>query len=217
MNDEDLALNEKLLNLHARMLTGDVVAPSEVAELVLPVLTERLSKRHSAIFDPDLIDTAVTDALLNYFAHPDRYNPEESSLIGYLLMSANGDLLNLLKPKRVERTSIQLDEDVELRDRYAEIPIESSVGVDDLNVEDAVVARLSPVDSRIRELFSDPRDQELIAMMMDGIRETEEYAKVLGIDHLNYSEQQDIVKKHKDRIKKMITRKIDPKELADDK
>ncbi len=217
MNDEDLALNEKLLNLHARMITGDLVARSELAELALPVLTERLSKRHPTIFDPDLIDTAVTDALLNYFAHPDRYKPEGSSLIGYLLMSANGDLLNLLKPKSVERNSIQLDEDVELRDRYAEIPVESSVAANDLNVEGAVFARLSPVDSRIRELFPDPRDQELVAMMMDGIRETEAYARVLGIDHLDHSEQQEIVKKHKDRIKKMITRKIDPKELTDDK
>ncbi len=215
MNDEDLDLNKKLLNLHARMLTGDVVAPSEFAEITLPVLTERLSKRHFTIFNPDLIDTAVTDALLNYFAHPDRYKPEESTLIGYLLMSANGDLLNLLKPKSVERYSIQLDEDVELRDRNAEVIVESSVVADDLNIEDVVFSRLSPVASRIKELFPDPRDQELVAMMMDGIRETEEYARVLGMDHLDYSEQKEVVKKHKDRIKKMITRKIDPNELTD--
>jgi hypothetical protein len=217
MNDEDLEFNEKLQNLHARMLTGDVVAPSELAELVLPVLTERLSKRHPTIFDPHLIDIAVTDTLLNYFNHPDRYKSAEASLIGYLLMSANGDLLNLLKPKSVERKSIKLDEDVELRDSYAEIPVESSIAADDLNVEDAVLARLSPVASRIRELFSDPRDQELAEMLINGIRKTEEYGKVLGIDHLDSSDQQAIVKRHKDRIKKMIIRNIDPKELKDDK
>ncbi len=217
MNNEDLALNERLLNIHARIMTGDMIAPSELAELALPILTDRLNKKYPDIFDPDLVDTAVTDALLNYFAHPDRYKPEKLSVIGYLFMSANGDLLNWLKPKSVERNSIQLDEDVEFGDRYAEIPIESSVAVDDANVEDDVFAHLSSIDSRIREIFSDPRDQELVAMIMDGIRETEEYAKVLGIDHLDYSEQQEIVKKHKDRIKKMITRKIDPKELTDDK
>jgi hypothetical protein len=199
------------------MMTGDLVARSELAELALPVLTERLSKKHPTIFDTDLIDTAVTDALLNYFDNPDLYKSEKASLNSYLFMSANGDLLNLLKPKSVERNSMQLDEDVELRDRYAEIPIESFVVADDLNVEDAVSARLSPVDARIRELFSDPRDQELAAMVIDGIRKTEEYAKVLGIDHLDSSEQQDIVKRHKDRIKKIIIRKIDPREFKDDK
>jgi hypothetical protein len=180
-------------------------------------LTKQLSKRHPTIFDPDLIDTAVTDALLNYFDYPDRYKSEEASLISYLLMSANGDLLNLLKPKSVERNSIQLDEDVELRDSYAEVTVASSVAADDLNVEDAVLARLSPVDSRIKELFSDPKDQELADMLINGIRETEEYAKVLGIGHLNSSEQRAIVKRHKDRIKKMIIRKINPKEFADDR
>ena len=217
MNDEDRALNEQVLTLHIRIMSGDVTAFSELAELVLPVLTHRLSKKYPAIFDPHLIDTAVVDALFNYSNHPDTYKPQKLSFLSFLLMSANGDLLNYLKPKSTERNSVQLNEDVELRDGYAEIPVEGSVAVDDTNVEEEVFARLSPVDAKLHELFPDPRDQNLVALMMDGVRETEEYAKVLGVDHLSISEQQKIVKNHKDRIKKMITRKIDPKELKNDK
>lgn len=217
MNNKDLEFNEKIQNLHPRILAGDLTAPSELAELVLPVLTDSLSKRYPAIFDPHLVDSAVTDALLNYFGRPDRYKPEKTSLISYLLMSANGDLLNSLELKSVERKSMQIAEDVELRDRYAEIPVESSIVADTLNVEEAVLARLSPLDSRIKEIFSDPRDQELADMLLQGIRDTEEYAKVLRIDHLAPAQQQAIVKRHKDRIKKMIKRKIDPKEFRNDR
>jgi hypothetical protein len=217
MSNEDQALRERALTLHVMIMAGDVTAPAELAELVLPILTERLGKKYPNIFDPDLIDIAVTDAILNYFAHPDRYKPEILSLISYLFMSANGDLLNYLQPKSVDRNSLQLSEDVELRDRYSEIPTVSVVAVDDANVEEDAFALLSSVNSKLQDLFPDPGDQELVALLMTGVRETEEYAKALGIDHLSFSEQQEIVKNHKDRIKKMITRKIDPKELKDDK
>jgi len=217
MIDEDRALNERVLALHIRIVVGDMTAFSELAELILPVLTDRLTKKYPAVFDPDLIDTSITDAILNYFANPNSYKPQKLSLIGYLLMSANGDLLNYLKPKIMERNSVQLHEDVELRDKYAEIPVEGSVAIDDANVEEEAFARLSSVNTKLQELFPDSRDQGLVTLMMDGVRETGEYAKTLGIDHLSFSEQQEIVKNHKDRIKKMIARKIDPKELKDDK
>lgn len=217
MNDDVRAFHEQCLALHIKIMAGDVTASAELAELLLPVLTERLSKKHPTVFDPDLVDTAVTDALLNYLKDPSSYKPQKSSLIGYLFMSANGDLINYLKPKVLERNSIQLTEDVELQDRYAEISIESSVAVDDVNVEEEAFARLSFVNSKLQELFPDHKDQDLVVLMLDGVRETGEYAKVLGIDHLSISEQQVIVKNHKDRIKKMITRNIDPKELKNDK
>lgn len=110
-----------------------------------------------------------------------------------------------------------MTEDVELWDSYSEKPIGGSVVVDDTNVEEEALVRLSPVISQIQKLFPALKDQQLVAMMMDGIRETEEYAKVLGIEHLSSSEQKEVVKNHKDRIKKVIIRKIDPKGLRNDK
>ena len=88
-------------------------------------------------------------------------------------------MLNYLKPKKVDENSTHLTEDVELWDSYAEKTIGGSVIVDNTNVEEEALARLSPVISRIQELFPDLKDQQLVTMMMDGIRETEEYAKVL--------------------------------------
>ena len=217
MNDDNQTLKQKAQYLHTRIMAADITAQAELAVLVLPILTKRLNNKFPTIFDPDLIDTAVTDALLNYFARPDYYQAHKQSLIGYLLMSAMGDLLNYLKPKKVDENSTHLTEDVELWDSYSEKPIGGSVVVDDTNVEEEALVRLSPVISQIQELFPALKDQQLVAMMMDGIRETEEYAKVLGIEHLSSSEQKAVVKNHKDRIKKVIIRKIDPKGLRNDK
>jgi hypothetical protein len=49
--------------------------------------------------------------------------------------------------------------------------------------------------------------------MMDGIRETDIYAEVLGITALSEHEQFLLVKRNKDRIKKKLLRHIDPSDL----
>ena len=217
MGSNNQALNKEVQDLHTSIMAGDITAQAELAVLVLPILTKWLNNKFPSLFDPDLIDMAITDALLNYFARPDYYQPHKQSLMSYLLMSARGDLLNYLKPKKVDENSTLLTEDVELWDSYSEKTIGGSVVVDETNVEEEALVRLSPVISQIQELFPTLKDQQLVALMMDGIRETKEYAKVLGIEHLSSSEQKEVVKNHKDRIKKVIIRKIDPEELRNDK
>ena len=97
MGNDSLALNKIIAGLHARILEKDVTAHVELAELLLPILTKKLSKVFPNVYDKDFIDIAVTDALLNYFDDPSKYLSEKRSLTGYLLMSAKGDLLNQLK------------------------------------------------------------------------------------------------------------------------
>lgn len=210
-DSEDVAV--RLNGLHTRILAGDVTANSEMAEIVLPILTKRLSRIFPAIYDEHLIDTAITDALLNYFDKPAQFQEKKKSLLSYLLMSARGDLLNIIKPRKLDVNSSQINEDVEFGDSYSEENIEGLVVIAEDDVEAEALSRISTVYPRLDELFSEPKDRELVKMMMNGIRETEEYAKVLGIEHLNSSQQRDVVKRHKDRIKKTITRHVNPKEI----
>jgi DNA-directed RNA polymerase specialized sigma24 family protein len=217
MGKDNQELNEESQVLHTRIIAGDITAQSELAVLVLPILTRRLNYKFPLLFDPDLIDIAVTDALINYFARPNNYQPTKQSLMSYLFMSAKGDLLNYLKQKKVDENSTHFIEDVELWDSYSEETVGGSVVVDDTNVEEEAFVRLSPITSQLQELFPSLKDQQFVAMMMNGIRETEEYAKVLGIEHLSFIDQKEAVKNHKDRIKKVIIRKIDPKGLRNDK
>lgn len=210
-DSEDVAV--RLNELHKKILAGDVTANSEMAEMVLPILTLRLAKIFPAIYDDHLIDTAVTDAVLSYFENPAQYQEQKKSLLGYLLMSARGDLLNIIRPKKVDEKLTSLNEDVEFGDSSTEDDIGGFVAIAEVDVEAEVQNRMSSVHSRINELFSEPKDREFVTMMMNGIRNTEEYANVLGIEHLSCSQQRDIVKRHKDRIKKTVIRNVNPKEI----
>jgi RNA polymerase sigma-70 factor (ECF subfamily) len=210
-DSEDVAA--RLDKLHKKILAGEVTANSELAEIVLPILTKRLLRIFPAIYDKHLIDTAVTDALLNYFENPAQFQENKKSLLSYLLMSARGDLLNIIRPRKLEVNSSSLNEDVEFGDSSTEENIDGYVAIAEDDVEVEVLIRMSTVYPRLNELFPEPKDRELVTMMMNGIRETEEYAKVLGIEHLSSSQQRDIVKRHKDRLKKIITRHINPKEI----
>jgi len=210
-DSEDVAA--RLIELHKKILAGNVTSNSEMAEIVLPILTKRLARIFPSIYDEHLVDTAVTDALLNYFDNPAQFQEKKKSLLSYFLMSAKGDLLNIIRPRKLDVNSSQLNEDVEFGDSYSEENIEGHVVIAEEDVEAEALIRMSTVYPRLNELFSEPRDRELVTMIMNGIRETEEYAKVLRIEHLNSSQQRDIVKRHKDRIKKTITRHVNPKEI----
>lgn len=196
--------------LHARFLAGDVTAFAEICELHLPILTDRLSRRYLNLDDPHLVDTAVVEALLNYQNNPERYDPLKSSLDRYLLMSANGDLLNLIKRYKNDLCLLPLAEIVELGGDGAEYTAEVA---DETNVEKEVEQRLSPTWQNVCSILPDERDQEILTLMMDGIRETRVFAAVLGISDLPDDQQAKAVKQHKDRIKKMLQRHIDPSEL----
>lgn len=215
MGNDSLALNKIIAGLHARILEKDVTAHVELAELLLPILTKKLSKVFPNVYDKDFIDIAVTDALLNYFDDPSKYLSEKRSLTGYLLMSAKGDLLNQLKGRKIDHATLQLLEDVELDDSFTE----ENIGIvlkDDVLVENEIIQRLSPVWPKIEELFPDLIDQEIAKLIIEDVRETEPFALILGISHLSMEEQRAIVKRHKDKVKKKILRNFDPKELRGD-
>src|SRR5688500_14589281 len=94
--------------LHQLLLEGDVTAPARITEVFMPLVIDRLRRRYPYLSDPDLIDTAVEDTLINYFNRPEQYDPAKASLAGYLRMAANGDLLNLLKRPRKEAEDLRL-------------------------------------------------------------------------------------------------------------
>ncbi len=62
----------------------------------------------------------------------------------------------------------------------------------------------SPAMKRMFAVVTDPVDRRLVELMMDRVRETEAYAEVLGRQHLAAEDQAKIVKRHKDRLKKLL-------------
>jgi len=191
------AASQDELELHHRLVNGDETASAEVFERYLTPLIEELCRYYQSVANRDrtLISDAVTEALFNYVEQPSNYDPSRASLRGYLKMSADGDLRNLLeKEKRREKPKESLDKIVELRG-----------GVRKRN-QTGKALEGKEIEAHIEEIVSDEADREVVEMMLDGVRKTERYAEVLGIDHLPIEEQRTKVKRAKDRLKKKLQR-----------
>lgn len=204
MMDADGIQRELGLRLHQQLLAGDPTATARVAEAFWEDLEQRLRRQFPSLGDPHLIQTAMVDALESYFRRPTQFDPGRLSLPSYLYMSARGDLLNALKRATVEkRRQVNFAENVEVGDGEAEKGVEVPAPHD---LEEEVLARLSPVSRRLDTLFPDAVDRELVELMLEGERDTREFAAVLGVQELAAEEQANTVKRHKDRLKKMIQR-----------
>jgi hypothetical protein len=57
---------------------------------------------------------------------------------------------------------------------------------------------------RLRDYLPDPLDREVVWLILDNIRETAIYADALGIQDVPATEQQAIVKRCKDRLRKKL-------------
>lgn len=188
-------------DLHRRLIEGDPVAPLELAERYLLPLKEQFRRRYPDIYrrEPTLVEDAVTDAVLNLAASPERYDPERLSLLRYLAMAAGGDVLNAWdkERRRVRREQPATDVELELfcRNEWIE---EAMEGTDFPEL---------PRDWReqIASAFPDQQDRQLLALLLKGERRTESYVRILGL----VSGEEDTiraVKRHKDRIKKRLQR-----------
>lgn len=198
--------------LHQRVLDGDVTASAEVAEIFMPLTISRLRRRYHTLDDPHLVDTAVEDALMNYFNRPQQYDPAKISLASYLYMSARGDLLNLIERGKRNTEHLRLVECVELDSSDTEHGVEIQ---DEFDLEALVLALNSPVWQRLSQLLPDPIDQEIVLLMMEGVRKTSVYADVLGISDRSAKKQATIVKRHKDRLKKKLQRNLKRSDLSE--
>lgn len=196
-------LNLKLIGakLHERLVAGSsLTVTSEIAELFTPILCKSLYRQFFNIGDLNLIDTAVTDVLVGYFAHPERYDPTRSSLFTYLRLRAGSNVLNLLRSEQRHRNPKDFVEVEAPEQVYEE-------GAD--NLEEVIIKRElnERVMGQLRTILPNELDQELASLMIDGVRETQYYAEKLGILDLPEGEKAQIVKRNKDQIKLALQRK----------
>lgn len=194
--------------LHQRLLASDITVSAEIAEQFLPLLMANLARRFARRYGSDLVETAVIDAMKSYLEAPQQYDPAKKSLFGYLLMSAWRDFQNLLRnekrafPKEVVELDA-IDGEYEVEDKSSP------------SVEAQVAHSASGLLPRLQELLPNEQDQEMVWLMMEGVRETADFAALLKITHLPESEQAIIVKRHKDRLKKTLQRNLSRTELSE--
>jgi RNA polymerase sigma-70 factor (ECF subfamily) len=195
-------LREAERALHARLLAGDPTAPSDLAAAYLPPLVARLARTNPQA-DPHLVETIATDVVLATAEHPERYQPDRGSLGNYLHMAARGDLLNAFKRDSRRAARERPMDPVELA------ALEGNSLQDDADPAEIVAARES-VDPALLALVRDNfsvRDRQIVELMVvDEVRDTNVYARLLGIEHLPPEQRKREVKRVKDRLIKRLRR-----------
>lgn len=199
-------INEVALALHEKILRGDSLGPSMLAELVVPKIVESLRRKYHTIPDQHLVDTAAADAIMTYLKAPQKFDKARGSLIGYLWMAAQGDLLNALKRAKGSPDPLREEKVVELQPHSPEYILEAQVGNPEAAY--AFLEEQQRVSEQIGSVLDDPTDREIAKLMLDGVRETDEFARILGILDENEGSRTLIVKRHKDRIKLALRRKL---------
>jgi hypothetical protein len=194
------------LELHTRLLAGDKVASDEVARAFLLPVVERLRRRFRRLDDETLVQDAASDAILSYVERPAQYNPKRKRLLGYLVMSADGDLRNALDSQRRRATREVTTDSVELYLEARNIDWEEANEVGEHDDDAMSVSDIAEVKRKVAEVITDPVDLRLVELMLRGERRTKAFAKVLGIAALDELEQRRIVKQAKDRLKKRLVR-----------
>lgn len=151
--------------------------------------------------EPTLLADVVTDTFLKFSRNPWSYKPEKLSLERFLLMDAEGDLKNeWSKRKRQSKkwgNYVELSENTGNSRDWEVTPLENMIQKEQATVLDKLLGELFPVEP----------DFGLAQLMLAGERRTEEYARLLQIEHLDLEQQRREVKRTKDRLDKVIRRK----------
>jgi RNA polymerase sigma-70 factor (ECF subfamily) len=185
-------------DLYQRLCDREPVAPSEFCELYLPLLMADRRWLLAGIRDEHMITDAAIRAVLSVAEHPEQYDPAQSKIMGYLRMSAKRDLINLLnaESRRSGRTvSIEA------------VDLPESAGNERREAPD-LPGGVSPefLMRKLDDALPIPQDREAVRLMLDGVRSTEDYARVYGLSGLSVQDQRKQVKRHKDRLDKVMKR-----------
>ena len=187
--------------LHSRLVAGHSgVVTAQIAEIFLPPLFKMLKRSFSHLSDLHEIEEQAAQSLLNYFKSPEKFDPARGSLLNYLRTDASYNLRTMMR-KRSRRAELSLSCTEHL------CAPDDTHALHDLD-QWSCDAELKAIPRRIRESLTDPVDRQLLVLMLEGVRRTEDYALILGIGNLEREEQKRVVKRHKDRLKKQIHREI---------
>ncbi len=179
-----------------RLCDGDPVAQTDFITAVLDPLVSHLRRRRPDA-DEHACITAAEDAVLDLIRKPTIYNPAGRTLIGFLRMSAEGDLLNALKKEAKHHRNRDSAECVEFAPDDGNTSAEELA--DDLPSFDDPIIRAA-IDS-----FT-ATERAVLELMLAGEKATTAFAAALEIGELSSDEQAREVKRVKDRIKMRLQR-----------
>ncbi len=189
---------------HQRILQKDVTAFAEISEHALPHLVHFLEQQFPNQ-DVHQYEAVAIDSLMTYQAMPEKFNPEKLSLFAYLRMAARGDMLNAIdKEKRHNQRMYPID-DPSYQEQLPSLDLLTQTGELEEWLETHTQLSRAELLQKLDEDL-DKTDKEILLLMLEGVRDSAQYAEVMGVSHLPLSEQRQAVKRAKDRLQKRLQR-----------
>jgi DNA-directed RNA polymerase specialized sigma24 family protein len=190
--------------IHKQILQHKATAFAELCELALPHLVVFLQQRFPQ-YESGLHEATAVDCLMHYYGRPTQYNPDKLSLFSYLRMAARNDMLNTLtRDGRDQHRLLEIDDPT--LQPYLQEP-NTFAQTDELDRwlgQHTHLSRQQILQALDQELSR--TDKKLMTLMLNGVRDSRQYAAVMGLTHLDTGQQRREVKRAKDRITKKLQR-----------
>jgi len=204
------------IELHNLIQSGDDLAFAKLCDKYLEPTIKKVRHFNWQIHlsDSSLIPEVVIDSFYGYLYNPDKFNPEKQTIEKFLMIDSEGDLKNAwAKKKRHQKKFEIIKNEVEFDEQFGN----SEIGkIRNLNTPSQIMIDNEAdgiLNAELKKHFDSDRDIEMANLILAKERDTSVYAGVLEISHLNFEEQQQEVKRNKDRIKKVLDRKIKGKQF----
>lgn len=194
----DLPDKEQQRRLHQRLIEDDPTVAADIADALIAAVEKHLKINFSQVDEATIWD-AATQAFMNYFKHPQSFDPAKSSLLNYLKMSAVGDLKNARKKEHRRTFKIVPLDNVAFLDLAGNSSLEEQFIVRQ-EASDKIIQLFQQRANDMDSITFDETERKVLALMDAGERRTVVYAKILGITHLPKAEQAQQVKNYKDKL-----------------
>lgn len=192
--------SDQLLMLHRRLLAGDRTVSEEVASLLLPPLVQEVAFKFPQT-DEQIIWNGVSDAVFDYCARPHQFDESRSvPLDRFLQKAAWRNVANSLRGENRRKAREE-----KAGQEYVASAVELDPVVGNLLHQEENVRRQQQ-QARLMNTLQNPKDQQIMALRLQGERRAEVFAKILGISHRPMDVQRREVKRAKDRIDKILRR-----------
>ena len=191
-------------NVHQRILVEDVTAFAELCELALPHLVDYLQNGFPQ-YNTHLHETVAIDCLLDYQNKASQYDVDRISLYAYLRMASRRDMLNAIdKTNRMDRRLTDIDDPSvgNLVSQRTDTPEKTEI--DEWLIDHTDLSLSDIIKSLDNEL--DEYEKSVLMLMLEGVRDSESYAEVLGLGDADKTRQQKAAKQAKDRLTKKLRR-----------
>jgi hypothetical protein len=199
------------IELHSLIQSGDDLAFAKLCDLYLESTINKVRQFNWQIHlsDSSLIMEVVIDSFYSYLYNPGKFDPKKQTLERFLVIDAEGDLKNAwAKKKREQNKFTIIKNEVEFDKQFGN----SEIGkIKNLNTPNQIMIDKEAdgiLNAELKKHFDSARDIEMANLILARERDTNVYADVLEIAHLSFEEQQKEVKRNKDRIKKVLDRKM---------